>query len=43
LKWKVIFFRDQNLNHAQHVAMSKAIPRSTRSPRSGLRTRNTRR
>jgi alpha-ketoglutarate-dependent taurine dioxygenase len=23
LKWKVIFFRDQNLDHAQHVAMAR--------------------
>jgi alpha-ketoglutarate-dependent taurine dioxygenase len=24
LKWKVIFFRDQNLDHAQHVAMARS-------------------
>ncbi len=23
LKWKVVFFRDQNLDHAQHVAMAR--------------------
>ena len=59
LKWKVIFFRDQNLiTHSmlpwrassvsrpsamRCSAMSRAIPRSTRSPRTGPRTRNTRR
>ena len=23
LKWKVVFFRDQHLDHAQHVAMAR--------------------
>lgn len=25
LKWKVVFFRDQNLDHAQHVTMARAF------------------
>lgn len=25
LKWKVVFFRDQNLTHAQHVTMARAF------------------
>jgi alpha-ketoglutarate-dependent sulfate ester dioxygenase len=29
LKWKVIFFRDQNLDHAQHVAMAREFGRPT--------------
>jgi alpha-ketoglutarate-dependent taurine dioxygenase len=29
LKWKVIFFRDQNLDHAQHVAMARQFGEPT--------------
>ena len=29
LKWKVIFFRDQNLDHAQHVAMARHFGQPT--------------
>ena len=29
LKWKVVFFRDQNLTHAQHVAMARAFGEPT--------------
>ena len=29
LKWKVVFFRDQNLNHAQHVDMARAFGEPT--------------
>lgn len=29
LKWKVVFFRDQNLNHAQHVGMARAFGEPT--------------
>src|SRR3954462_13199719 len=59
LKWKVVFFRGQNLDHTQHVAMarssasrpsgmrcsaiSRAIPRSTRSPRTAPPTRTEKR
>ena len=29
LKWKVVFFRDQNLDHAQHVAMARQFGEPT--------------
>jgi alpha-ketoglutarate-dependent taurine dioxygenase len=29
LKWKVIFFRDQHLDHAQHVAMARQFGEPT--------------
>src|SRR5262249_27346563 len=29
LKWKVIFFRDQDLDHAQHVAMARQFGEPT--------------
>ena len=29
LKWKVVFFRDQNLTHAQHVTMARAFGEPT--------------
>ena len=29
LKWKVIFFRDQHLDHAQHVAMARRFGEPT--------------
>ena len=29
LKWKVVFFRDQHLNHAQHVAMARQFGEPT--------------
>lgn len=59
LKWKVVFFRNQHLDHAQHVAMarqfgerpsatpfsamSRAIPKSTLSRRTGPPTKTARR
>src|SRR5262249_46215281 len=29
LKWKVVFFRDQHLDHAQHVAMARQFGEPT--------------
>ena len=29
LKWKVVFFRGQNLDHAQHVAMARQFGEPT--------------
>ena len=29
LKWKVVFFRNQNLDHAQHVAMARQFGEPT--------------
>src|SRR6201996_3697612 len=29
LKWKVVFFRDQHLDHAQHVAMARQFGECT--------------
>src|ERR1700757_1128118 len=31
LKWKVVFFRNQHLDHAQHVAMARGNSASRRS------------